>query len=68
MEIKAYTVGAFTLQLPMPYPVAVGDTFAISAGCDKSKATCKNRFNNLVNMRAEPDLPGQDKIMQVGGW
>lgn len=67
MEVKTYTVGVLVTQLPMPYSINVGDTFSVYAGCDKSKATCINKFANIVNMRAEPDLPGQDKVLQVGG-
>lgn len=67
MEVKVYTVGLVELQLPMPYQVEVGDTYSIRAGCDKAKSTCKVTFNNLINFRGEPDLPGQDKVLQVGG-
>jgi uncharacterized phage protein (TIGR02218 family) len=46
----------------MPYPVAVGDQFTISAGCDRSMGTCIGRFNNIVNFRGEPYVPGTDTI------
>lgn len=65
MEVKAYTTGQIVLQLPMPHPVEVGDTYTLIAGCDKSMATCRDRFSNLVNFRGEPYLPGLDKIVQV---
>lgn len=67
MEVKTYTVGSVALQLPMPYLIVAADTFSIKAGCDKSLATCKAKFSNVVNMRAEPHLPGQDALMKVGG-
>jgi len=41
-------------------PVAVGDTFRIVAGCDKSFAQCKAKFANSVNFRGFPHLPGND--------
>lgn len=66
MEVKSYVPGQITLQLPMPYDVAVGDTYTIVAGCDKSRDTCRDRFNNIANMRAFPFLPGIDQIVQVG--
>jgi hypothetical protein len=66
MEVKAYVPGQVTLQLPPPYPIVIGDTYSIHAGCDKLLATCRDRFNNLLNMRAEPYLPGMDRMIQVG--
>lgn len=66
MEVKSYVPGQITLQLPFPYAVAVGDAYTMHAGCDKSLATCRDRFSNLVNMRAFPYLPGIDKLVQVG--
>lgn len=37
-----------------------GDTFDITAGCDKSFATCKAKFANALNFRGFPHLPGND--------
>lgn len=51
------------LALPMPYPVAVADTFTLTAGCDKTTATCISKFNNIVNNRSEPFVPGSDFIV-----
>lgn len=64
MEVKAYTVGNLELALPMPRPLAVGDAYTLVVGCDKSLNTCITRFNNIVNMRAEPYLPGINKALQ----
>ena len=38
----------------------VGDAFTITAGCDKSFATCKAKFSNQLNFRGFPHLPGND--------
>lgn len=65
-EVKAYVPGQITLHLPMPYALAAGDTYSMVAGCDKSLATCKDRFDNVVNFRGEPYLPGIDKVLQTG--
>jgi len=37
-----------------------GDTFSIVAGCDKRFVTCKAKFDNAVNFRGFPHLPGND--------
>lgn len=67
MEIKAFAAGQFTLQLPMPYEIQIGDTYTAVAGCQKRIGDCIGKFNNVVNFRGEPYVPGNDKIMRVGG-
>lgn len=42
-------------QLPSP-----GDTFSVTAGCDKSFTTCRAKFTNHLNFRGFPHLPGAD--------
>ncbi len=32
----------------------INDEYEIYAGCDKTIATCKNKFNNVINFRGEP--------------
>lgn len=61
-EIKEYlnTGGKVDTFLPTFLPVAIGDTFSIVAGCDGNLSTCKTRFNNVINFRAEPHVPGND--------
>lgn len=39
------------------HPIQVGDTGEIFPGCDKTRKTCLAKFNNIANMRAEPDVP-----------
>lgn len=48
--------------LPFPYDIAPADTFTIVAGCDKRPITCLTRFDNIVNFRGEPFVPGSDYI------
>lgn len=72
MEVKEYiyttgTGGQITLALPMPYTIAVGDTYSLTKGCDKTLATCFSRFNNVVNFRGEPQVPGLDKMLETAG-
>ena len=65
MEIKEFANKQFTLVLPMPNNVAVGDTFNAIAGCDKTIASCIAKFNNAVNFRGEPYVPGMDKMLST---
>ncbi len=50
------TRSAFLLTPPF-YPIQAGDTGFIFPGCDKLRKTCIDKFNNVLNMRAEPDVP-----------
>jgi uncharacterized phage protein (TIGR02218 family) len=67
MEVKEYMKGKVTLVFPMPYTIETGNTFSIQAGCDKSFETCVARFNNAVNFRGEPHVPGIDKMLETAG-
>ena len=54
----------FNLQLPMTKTIQVGDTFSITPGCMKRFiADCQQRFNNVVNFRGEPWVPGPDRLV-----
>lgn len=66
MEVKSYVPGQIVLVLPMPYALQVGDTYTMVAGCDKSFTTCRDRFDNVINFRGEPWLPGFDAMIQIG--
>ena len=44
--------------------VVDGDTFDISAGCDKRAATCKAKFANFLNFRGAPHMPGNDVLVR----
>lgn len=67
IEIKEYSPGKLTLALPLPSPIAVGHSYSLVKGCDKTLATCQNRYANAVNFRGEPHVPGIDKILETAG-
>lgn len=71
MEIKSYVRGGspigsrITLQLPMPKEIEVGDTLNLIAGCAKRfEEDCK-RWDNVINFRGFPHLPGRNKMIQI---
>ncbi len=64
MEVKTFLAGNIILQLAMPYEVAIGDTFTIISGCNKNKDQCKDKFNNYINFRGFPDVPGLDLLLK----
>ena len=47
----------------MSEPIAPGDTFSVTAGCDKQFATCKSKFANGLNFRGFPFMPGNDAVL-----
>jgi len=67
MEVRDFTDGRFALFLPLPYAVTAGDTYIAVAGCDKRIDTCVGRFNNAVNFRGEPHVPGAGKLFETSG-
>ncbi len=54
--------GATRVQMwkPIPFDINVGDTFEITAGCNKCFDICKNKFANHLNFRGFPHMPGND--------
>lgn len=51
-----------TLALDPLGSVMSGVSFVITAGCDKSYETCRDRFDNLLNFRGFPFVPGENWI------
>ncbi|HXF90181.1 MAG TPA: DUF2163 domain-containing protein [Xanthobacteraceae bacterium] len=66
VEVKRHRVdgNAVLIELwqAMPEPLAAGDAFTVTAGCDKRFATCRDRFANALNFRGFPHIPGNDFI------
>ena len=64
MEVKSHRVTAagvmVVLWQKMSEAVAAGDQFTITAGCDKTFATCRAKFSNGDNFRGFPHMPGND--------
>lgn len=54
--IKSHVGGVIELFLPTAFVIAPGDTFEIYAGCDKTLATCKAKFNNVLNFGGFPHI------------
>jgi uncharacterized phage protein (TIGR02218 family) len=67
VEVKVHRAGddgaSLALWQTMSEPVGEGDTFDVTAGCDKRFATCRDRFDNAVNFRGFPHMPGNDFVV-----
>ncbi len=64
MEVKSLSGSTVVLNLPMPYTIQAGDSYSVYSGCDKLLETCRDVFNNVVNFRGFPYIPGPDRAMQ----
>jgi uncharacterized phage protein (TIGR02218 family) len=67
VEVKTHRVALDGVLIELwqtaPEPIAVGDAFTVTAGCDKRFATCRDRFANGVNFRGFPRIPGNDFVI-----
>ena len=67
VEVKRHRkdAGGVTIDLwqAMPETIAPGDGFVVTAGCDKRFSTCHDRFDNVVNFRGFPHIPGNDFVI-----
>jgi len=69
MEIKRHGVvgSAVSIELwqAMSDAVTAGDGFTVTAGCDKQFSTCKAKFDNAINFRGFPYMPGNDAVVST---
>ncbi len=65
-ELRGHGAGGrLELWRRAPQAIAPGDAFQVTPGCDKSFATCRNKFTNAVNFRGFPHMPGNDFIIRA---
>lgn len=58
---------AIVTRMPFPLDIQVGDTVELQIGCDRTLPVCVQNFNNAVNYRGEPYVPGRDFVFRVNG-
>ena len=52
-----------TLWTPPGGAILAGDAVLMTAGCDKSPTSCRAKFDNIVNFRGFPHMPGNDRVI-----
>lgn len=65
-EIKEWTQSTSEIQLylPLPFDITPGTRIRLYRGCQKRLGEdCVDIFNNAVNFRGEPFIPGSDSIV-----
>ncbi len=69
MEVREHArrSGIVTIELwqPVRQPLSAGQTFVVTAGCDKHLTTCRTKFSNVINFRGFPHMPGNDFLTAV---
>ena len=67
IEVRAHRVSGGAVQLElwqaMSADIGIGDTFTVTAGCDKLFSTCVAKFGNGINFRGFPHMPGNDFVL-----
>lgn len=70
IEVKAHSVSSSGVTLEVwadvEGPPQNGDTFSVTAGCDKRIETCAARFSNTANFRGFSAMPGNSFLTKVG--
>lgn len=62
-KVKAFAAGVVTLSEFAVYPIDIGDTFEIVAGCRKRwDVDCRDKFDNILNFGGEKDKPTRDAL------
>lgn len=65
-QFSKYNVLSFynkTISIDSNLKLKKGDRYKIIVGCDKSLESCIIKFNNALNFRGEPYIPGQHKLL-----
>lgn len=69
-EVKKHTLvsgrAQIELQESFPYLVTTLDQGRLTIGCNRTIEQCIARFNNAINFRGEPHLPGTIKVLRRG--
>lgn len=62
VEIYAVSGSTITLFEPLPSLPDVGDGLTLKEGCDGIITTCRDRFDNAINHRGFPAVPGSKAL------
>ena len=57
-------VDVLGFSVPVGEWVVEGDTIVAHAGCDRCFSTCRQKFDNGVNFRGFPHIPGSDFVLR----
>lgn len=66
LEVKDFVAGSgeITLFMPMRRTISAGDKLRIFPGCPRFLSICKSKFDNVIQYRGFPHVPGNDFVLQ----
>jgi uncharacterized phage protein (TIGR02218 family) len=67
LDRRVVAVSGASLSLDEPLAITTGTLVEVRQGCDKQFSTCVSRFENALNFRGEPHVPGGDVLTRFGG-
>lgn len=59
---QTHVVGNLAFSRPFPFPIAPGDTFTVTPGCNKTFTTCGTKFSNTLKFRGHPFVPVPETV------
>lgn len=63
-QVNAALETALTFAEPVEDWIVIGNTLTLYAGCDRRFETCRTKFNNVINFRGHPHIPGNDFVLR----
>lgn len=60
--VAAVDGGKLILERTLPNAATIGQSVIVREGCDLRLESCSTRFDNALNFRGEPFLPGNDML------
>jgi hypothetical protein len=66
LQIKDYvdTGDDVELLFATPFDITTAEVLRLYPGCDNRRTTCINKFDNIINYRGEPFIPGPDFLQR----
>lgn len=62
-RLQADGARQITLWAELGAPLGAGDSVLLEPGCDKRAETCRLKFDNFLNFRGFPHIPGEDWLL-----
>jgi uncharacterized phage protein (TIGR02218 family) len=63
LEVRMHNGKVISVLGILPPQIKPGDQYKVVAGCDKTFASCCNKYYNALNFRGEPHVPGNNGIV-----
>jgi uncharacterized phage protein (TIGR02218 family) len=65
VEIYSRSGNTITLFAPLVELPQIGDALVVKEGCDRTRTMCRDRFDNVLEFRGYPEVPGSDQVLRM---